>query len=569
VIRPESGTATIELTFDGRTINARPGESLAAALTAAGVLELREARTGPRGLFCGMGVCQDCVVTVDGLAGQRACMTTAAAGQVITCNSGGGRPSASAGAPPILVDDLEVRRPDLLVIGGGIGGLTAALAARQAGLDVLLVDERPTRGGQYFKQAAEALGLPPVDAQQKAGSDLLARVADAGVCFVRGEVWGAFAADRLAAIVDGRSVVLAPRAVLVATGAFERVVPRPGWTLPGVMTTGAAQTLWRSYRRLPGRRVLVAGNGPLNLQVARELAAGGATVVGLAEAASGLPIGAGLRLAAADPLLAMAGMGALAAMALKRIPVYRGTRVLGIDRRGGGLMATLGRATDSGWQPVAEIETDIVALGEGFQPANEILRALGATHDVDPARRSLITRRSADMETTVPHVFAVGDCCGLGGAPAAAEEALIAAACIAERLGRPSIALAQSVSAARLRLARHRRFQAALREVFAAPEPGLSLADPATLVCRCEEVDRRTLEAAISDGASSIGEVKRRTRCGMGRCQGRYCAPVLATMLAEARGKPFADHDLFAPRAPVKPVLIADLVAAAGPRAEP
>jgi thioredoxin reductase/bacterioferritin-associated ferredoxin len=568
VTSPESSRETIDLTFEGRTISAKRGESLAAALTAAGVLKLREARTGPRGLFCGMGVCQDCVVTVDGLAGQRACMTTAAAGQVVTSGPAAGRPPASAGAPPILVDALEVRRPDLLVIGGGIGGLTTALAARQAGLDVLLVDERPTRGGQYFKQAADALGLPPVDAQQRAGSDLLARVVDAGVSIVRGEVWGGFAADRLAAIVDGRSVVLRPRTVVVATGAFERVVPRPGWTLPGVMTTGAAQTLWRSYRCLPGRRVLVAGNGPLNLQVARELAAGGATVVGIAEAASGLPIGAGLRLAAADPSLAMAGLGTLA-VALTRIPIYRGTRVLGIDRHAGGLMATLGRATDTGWKPVAEVETDIVALGEGFQPANEILRALGAAHDVDAVRRSLITRRSADMETTVPRVFAVGDCCGLGGAPAAAEEALIAAACIAERLGRPSAALTQSAAAARRRLSRHRRFQAALWEVFAAPDPGLALADPETLVCRCEEVSRRTLEAAIAGGATSIGEVKRRTRCGMGRCQGRYCAPVLATMLAEAAGKPRADHDFFAPRAPVKPVLIADLVAAAGPRSGP
>jgi thioredoxin reductase/bacterioferritin-associated ferredoxin len=568
VTRTDPAVATVELTFEGRTISARRGESLAAALTAAGVLDLREAKVGPRGLFCGMGVCQDCVMTIDGLAGQRACMTTAVAGQVVTRRPASGQQPPSTGAPPILGDDLDVRRPDLLVIGGGIGGLTAALAARQAGLDVLLVDERPTRGGQYFKQAAEALGMPPIDAQQQAGSELLGRVTDAGVSIVHGEVWGAFAADRLAAVIGGRSVVLGPRAVLVATGAFERVLPRPGWTLPGVMTTGAAQTLWRSYRRLPGRRVLVAGNGPLNLQVALELAAGGATIVGLAEAASGLSLGAGLRLVAADPLLAMQGLGSLAAIARRRIPLHRGTRVLRIDRRDDGLVATLGRHLAGKWLPTAEVETDIVAIGEGFLPANEILRALGAVHDLDTIRGTPTARRSAAMETTVENLFAVGDCCGLGGAPAAAEEAIIAAAAIADRLGRPSPALAKSTSVARRRLARHRQFQAALWEVFSASDPGLSLADPATLICRCEEVDRQTLEAAVDDGATSIGDIKRRTRCGMGRCQGRYCAPVLAAMLTGATGSPLAERDLFAPRAPVKPVLIGALVAAARQRAE-
>jgi NAD(P)H-nitrite reductase large subunit len=121
--------------------------------------------------------------------------------------------------------------------------------------------------------------------------------------------------------------------------------------------------------------------------------------------------------------------------------------------------------------------------------------------------------------------------------------------------------MAAEGDAARRRLARHHRFQAALWRLFAAPRAGLALADAGTVVCRCEEVTRGEIDAALADGAPPLGELKRRTRCGMGRCQGRYCAPLLAEHLAERQGRPLDDRALFAPRAPVKPIAIADIVA--------
>ncbi|WP_270936019.1 (2Fe-2S)-binding protein, partial [Falsiroseomonas oryzae] len=145
---------------------------------------------------------------------------------------------------------------------------------------------------------------------------------------------------------------------------------------------------------------------------------------------------------------------------------------------------------------------------------------------------------------------------------------VIAAVAAAQRLGRAVPPEMQAESrAARDRLARHRRFQAALWHVFAAPRPGLSLAQHDTVVCRCEEVTKGEIDAALADGGPTLGELKRRTRCGMGRCQGRYCAPLLADYLAETHGRPLDNLALFAPRAPVKPIAIADIVAL-GERAE-
>lgn len=546
--------------FEDREIEARPGQSLAAALLEAGEAGLRETRTGGlRGLYCGMGVCQECLVRVEKenqpTEQVRACMTPAQPGLLVTRGRFLAETDvAGGGAPPIGLTDLPEEAPEVLVVGGGAGGLAAALAARQAGCDVLLLDERKIPGGQYYKQAA---GAPTLDAQQREGEALVAAADRAGVRRWQGaEVWGAFAPDLLLAHHEGATWRLRPQVLILATGAYERPWPVPGWTLPGVMTTGAAQTLWRSQRTLPGRRVVVAGAGPLNLQVAWELSRGGAEIVAVAEAAPPPAPSrwrAGARLIAAGPRLAATGLAQIAALRSAGTRVRWGMQVTRIEASPGGLRATLdgagGRET---------FEADAVALGYGFLPANEMARALGVRHEYDPVRGHLVCVRGPDMQTSVPNVFAVGDGCGLGGAPAAREEGVIAGLAAAKRLGREGSA-AEAGAAAR-RLVRHRRFQDALWSVFSAPRVALALADADTLICRCEEVTRAALDACMSEGTPDLAEIKRRTRIGMGRCGGRTCGPLLAEHLAAVADRPLDEVAGFAPRAPVKPIRIADIV---------
>ena len=152
-----NGSATFS--FDGREIPILSGRTIAAALLAAGESRLRHTREGDRrGVFCGMGVCQECLVEVDGRPAQRACMTAAREGMRVSSQPALARltvPQATAGT------EERVRRCELLVIGGGPGGLSAAAIAGEAGLDVVLVDERAKLGGQYFKQPAAAGAGPP------------------------------------------------------------------------------------------------------------------------------------------------------------------------------------------------------------------------------------------------------------------------------------------------------------------------------------------------------------------------------------------------------------------------
>jgi hypothetical protein len=272
---------SVSFTFDGQPIEAVDGETVAAALSAAGITTLRRTASGaPRGVFCGMGACWDCVVTVDGRIGQRACLTPARDGMTVS----GGFPDVLA--PPEPSPEPADRDCEVLVAGGGVAGLSAAIAAAEAGAAVVLLDERQSTGGQYAKPLAPSHADAAPDRQFALGATLRDKALKAGVTIETGAlVWGAFAADEIAAMVRGQSVTYRPKRLILATGAHEAPAPVPGWTLPGVMTTGGLQTLARSQRVSPGSRVLIAGNGPLNLQLACELLAGGIKPVAVLEAA--------------------------------------------------------------------------------------------------------------------------------------------------------------------------------------------------------------------------------------------------------------------------------------------
>ncbi|MEM1236943.1 MAG: FAD-dependent oxidoreductase [Pseudomonadota bacterium] len=544
----------LTLTFDGHPVAVREGQSIAAALTSARLKTFRKtAKNNSRGIFCGMGVCQDCLVTIDGVPNQRACMTKACPGQVIETQRA--FPHLDLGATLPEPKPARIIEPEVLVIGGGAGGLSAAIAARRAGADVVLLDERRVSGGQYYKQSSLN---PPMDAQQKEGADLVDRAHASGADIIEGvEIWGAFDGPLFLAEEDGAALVARPKTAIVATGAYERPIMVPGWTLPGVMTTGAAQTLWRSYETLPGRRVAFCGSGPLNLQVALELAQGGAEVPFVAEAASSpflRPlVAAGMALA--DPALTAKGLAMILGLRRKGVPVRNGTTLQSIEALDRGLRATFADTRGN----LQRIEADVLCMNAGFDPQNEILRLLGASMSYDVSFGHLRCDRSESMETSVPGVFAVGDCAGMGGAPAARVEGRIAGRSAAALTGHGD---AYDLFGAHRELRRHRRFQRALWKLHdVSPRPPSGCAQKTTL-CRCEEISLAEVLAGHEKNPGHVGTLKRATRVGMGRCQGRYCGPVATRLMADRSGTPIEDRSFFAPRVPLKPVSIASILAA-------
>lgn len=563
------GADTIEFDFEGQRLAGRRGETLGAALTAVGIRELRLTRhEEPRGIFCGMGVCQECLVEVGGIANQRACMTRLEGPVKVR------RQRHLSGAVAVRHDEVPappsagILAPDILVVGGGASGLNAALSAARAGARVLLADERPLAGGQYYKQPLPIPALTEehaADPQFAGGRALVSAVEAAGVVTLRGaQVWGAFEPLEFLILEGTVTRFCRPKRLILAAGAYERGVPIPGWTLPGVMTTGAAQTLLRSYRVLAGARVVIAGNGPLNLQVALELARAGAEIVAVVELARqpGLwALPALGRMLTSTPALAMRGAAYLIELRRRRIPILYGSVLAGIAHGDGVLSALVKRWPAGPDEQEWRFEADAVSMGYGFMPNNEILRALGCAHRFDASRGHLVPERDADGRTSVPDIYAVGDCAGLGGAPAAEAEGVVAGLAAARSLGLEArTAEREADSKARSALTRHRRFQTGLWELYRAPRLTTELATPATVICRCEELTLAEIEAELEPGWSSVGALKRRTRSGMGRCQGRYCEPILAALSAECQGHVLDEAAHWAPRPPARPIRIGDIL---------
>jgi NADPH-dependent 2,4-dienoyl-CoA reductase/sulfur reductase-like enzyme len=559
--------ARVRITYEGRALECFAGDSVSAAMIDAGEHVCREAADGsPRGVYCGMGVCRECLVTVDGRPGQRACMTPVRDGMAIGIQPA--RPSLAG----LAAQAAPVRREvacDVLVIGAGAAGMAAAALAAESGLDVVLVDERPKLGGQFYKQPARegADDEAALDPQYRAGRALISRLERSGCRILsQTQVWAIFGPHEVAAVSPSESLVLRPRRLVLATGAYERGVPLPGWTLPGVMTTGAAQTLLRAYQVVPGARVLVAGNGPLNLQVAAELVRAGTTVVALVELAKRPVPGrldAAARMLVLAPDLIRDGLGYQLALRRAGVPSLYHSALVRTEGERCVERAFVARIDDDGRAIAGSeraFEVDAVCMGYGFLSSTELSRALGCRHALDPRQGQLVVVRDERGRTSLDDVWAIGDGAGVGGARVARAIGTLAALDIARALGSSPAAdaIGEERAAARA-LRRAARFQEALGRVYRAPRLSDQLARDDTEICRCEGVSRGEIDAAVRDGIEHVGAIKRVTRAGMGGCQGRYCGGVLAEISRRSSGHELDEYSLFSPTPPIKPTRIGSL----------
>lgn len=558
-VRPVGRPVTFYV--DQQAIEAFAGETIASALAANDIVLLREESPGDRrGLYCGMGACFECVVTIDGRVGQRACMTKVRGGEHVRSATPSGKPDdpiKPQGKSPAVKSLLE-RCIDVLVIGAGPGGLSAALAACRAGASVIVLDERSDSGGQYYKPiAASHEAASPPDHQFRDGDALMASVCEAGVHLLQGvTVFGAFAKDEVLALVDGEAVVFRPQRLILATGAYERPMPIPGWTLPGVMTTGALQTLTRSQQVMPGKRVVVAGNGPLNFQLAADLVSLGIDVVAVVESAKRPSLADALTIARAtlsDPGNMIRGTGYMFRLKRAGVPVFWSHMAIEAhgDKRVDAMdIAPVGADGRPDGNKRQRLAADVVCLGYGFIASTEIARALGCKMRWDDRHLgSFAVDASRDGATSIEGVFAIGDGAHVAGAATAMAQGAFAGITAAGELGLRSPA--GEAAKAQLRLAMAARFQHALWSLFRAPPVSLDHLSDETIICRCENLQLTTIQKSIENGATSLAVLKRRLRLSMGRCQGRYCLPTVAHLLK--RTSSTLSFPTTAPRLPVKP----------------
>jgi NADPH-dependent 2,4-dienoyl-CoA reductase/sulfur reductase-like enzyme len=458
----------------------------------------------------------------------------------------------------------------VVVLGAGPAGLSAAVAARSAGAEVVLLDSEVTTGGQFWRHAP---GVDPGHRLQhawRAYTRLDEGLAEIEVV-TQAHVWNVEPDDggiRIHSVIgpidgDGRPTrVDEADAFVLAPGAHDRALPFPGWDLPGVTTAGAAQALAKRDGVALGRRTVVAGTGPFLLPVALSLVATGAEVAEIDEAnAPGGILRAwgthpGGWVGASTKARELAQYAAL--VARHRIPYRVGRTVVRAEGDGRvEQVVTAGLRPDWTIVPGSQrtVAADSACVGYGFVPRLETLIAAGCR--LTPDR--FVHVDDAQL-TSVPGVFAAGEVTGIGGAELARAEGTIAGlAAAGGSLDGPA-----ARRALRSR-ARFRRFAGVLEDAFGIRPGWTTWPDDDTPVCRCEETSCGALRrAADADPGAGLRSLKLLTRAGLGACQARTCGRNVEDLLV-AWGHPTSDT--VTDRRPLSsPIRLGELAGAAPPR---
>jgi NADPH-dependent 2,4-dienoyl-CoA reductase/sulfur reductase-like enzyme len=452
----------------------------------------------------------------------------------------------------------------LAVIGAGPAGLAAAATAAGLGVDVLLLDENPNVGGQIFR----AIAGNPVNNHTLLGADYwrgetLARDAAASSAqhAAGATVWSVSpyegAGFEIAVSMAGRSRLITAREVMLATGALERPFPIPGWTLPGVMSCGGAQSALKASGLVPDGRVVIAGCGPLLWLIAWQYLNAGVAIEAILDTT---PHANWLNALPHLPAFLDStyfSKGAKLLLAVRRkVRVIGGVRSLraeGTDKVEAVIYTTAGRQR--------RIATDLLLLHQGVVPNINLSQAIGCRHRFDDLQLAWTPETDPWGLTSMAGVTVAGDGAGIAGAEIAAERGRIAAIGAAHRLGRIDATWrnrhAAESSAPLTHFMRGRPFLDALYR----PAKTFRVPHGDTIVCRCEEVTAERIRATVPLGATGPNQMKAFLRCGMGPCQGRLCGLTVTELIADVRGVSPAEVGHYRLRPPVKPITLGELAA--------
>ena len=453
---------------------------------------------------------------------------------------------------------------DLVVIGAGPAGLAGAMETAEHGLSVLLLDEQPEAGGQIYRSIRTTQRLRPqayalLGPDYQHGQTLESAFQQSGVAHLSGaSVWQVEPDRTVHFLRDGEVHEVKAKRLLVATGALERPVPIPGWTLPGVMGAAAADVLLKSSGVVPSGRVVLAGSGPLLWLTASRLAAADVEILAVLETTTFI---AYLRALPHLPRALQASEYLLKGLRLKwqvrqaGIPVHSG--ICGLRAEGTSKLEAV-CFTQRGQPQMLTAET--LLLHEGVVPNTQLTRQLGCEHRWYELQRYWHPLLDEWGNTSVEGVAVAGDGSLVAGALTAEASGHLAALETAYQLG--SISRAQRDAAAhsfRKEIRHHQAVRPFLEHLYPPSPETLNPPDDSTLVCRCEEVTAGQIRQAVSWGAVDLSQMKAFTRCGMGPCQGRMCGLTVAEIVAQTQGKSPQQVGCYRGRPPLKPITLGQL----------
>ena len=447
----------------------------------------------------------------------------------------------------------------VIVVGAGPAGTRCAQTLVAAGLRPMLIDENRRDGGQIYRRQPEHF----TRSYEKLYGAEASRAADLHRSFdalreridYRPEtlVWNV-AAGHVYTVQGSRQMTVPFDALVLCTGATDRLMPVKGWNLAGTYTLGGAQVALKSQACAIGRSIVFMGTGALLYLVAAQYAKAGANVVAVLDSAP-----RSLRAGAMGKLLAMPGTlwrGLLLELALRRrgIHIYTGVEPIAIEGDANTGVAAVSFKDARG--RARRISCDAVALGYHLRPETQLADLARCEFRFDAETRQWLPRIDEVGRSSVHGVYVAGDGGRILGASAAEICGRLAAQAVIEdfQLGTPSLA----EPALRMQLAKLQRFASGLAQAFPWPSQQARGLSDDTIVCRCESITAGELRRVVREaGACEANRAKAFSRVGMGRCQGRYCGHAAAEVIAQAANVPLESVGRLRGQAPVKPLPIA------------
>ncbi|WP_116800574.1 NAD(P)/FAD-dependent oxidoreductase [Pseudomonas syringae] len=440
----------------------------------------------------------------------------------------------------------------IAIVGAGPAGIRAAQTLLAHGIKACLIDEGLRGGGQVyrrqpdnFQRSARALyGFESAKAVAVHNAlDTLAAQIDYRPQTL---VWNA-EDHQLDTLQNGTAATLDFSHLIVATGATDRILPVPGWTLPGVYSLGAAQIALKYQGCAIGQRVVFCGTGPLLYLVAYQYAKAGAKVLAVLDSAPFSAQCKALPALLGQPATLAKGMYYRAWLSAHGIPVHQGAQLTRIDgeKRVGGIE----------WQrngKTGHLACDAVAFAHALRSETQLADLLGCEFAWSALNRAWLPTRDDCGRSSVSGIYLAGDGAGIMGADAAEMAGELAALGLLQDIG--VVADTARIDTLKTALRRIERFRHGLETAFPFPEDWAAKVADDTLVCRCEEVSAGEIRSAVQDGHWEINRVKAMCRVGMGRCQGRMCGLAAAEIIARESGRSVEHVGRLRGQAPIKPL---------------
>jgi len=450
---------------------------------------------------------------------------------------------------------------DVVVIGAGPAGMTTATAAAQAGLSVVLLDEQEAVGGQIYRSITRTddKRLTLLGPDYAAGKDIAFAFESSNVRHERGaQVWQVNADRTVEYLQKEQTKSVTGKQIVVATGAMERPFPIPGWSLPGVMTAGAAQILLKASGTVPRQPVVLAGCGPLLYLLASQYLRAKAPIKALVETTTL----SDKRRAAKHVVGALfgwrdlaKGVGLLRVLRQARVPVYHGAKDLRVD--GASVAEALSFTANN---QSHRVDASLILLHQGVVPNTQASWSIRAEHRWDDVQLCWVPKRSDVFELDVPEFFVVGDGGGIAGAKAAATQGEICGLEIARRHGKiRDTEFSRLAAKLRARLSQQLSIRPFLDSLYRPSDATRVPTDDGVLVCRCEEVTAGEIRRSVALGCVGPNQIKAFNRCGMGPCQGRMCGLTVAEVIADERKVSPAEVGYYRIRPPIKPITLGQL----------